>query len=349
MKSAFVATCLAVFAFWAGAHAHAQTNPVDVHGSGYIGPWDLLEFSEQWQDETDFSKFDWNTDNRLEAQDLLEILSRWSSRNDVLEVEIPGLSTGARPLQLVRIPSGSFQMGSPNGELNRQTTEGPLHQVQINYDFYLGETEITQAQWQALMGTNPASGWGVGPNYPVYSVSWDEVTESDGFLARLRTMTGLSGFRLPSEAEWEYACRGGTQTRFFFGDSDAIACDDSCGDCDGENLGGQLTDYLWYCGNNQRDGHPAGTKPVGSLAANQFGLVDMHGNVAEWVQDFWHASYTGAPTNGSAWISPTSTFRVFRGGSWNLAARNCRAASRDRELPDRGNFTRGFRVLAPAE
>ncbi|MHC4575525.1 MAG: formylglycine-generating enzyme family protein [Planctomycetota bacterium] len=119
-------------------------------------------------------------------------------------------------LELVRIPAGSFRMGSPESERGRYDDEGPVHKVTINYDFYMGKYEVTQAQWKAVMGTNPARRLGVGDNYPVSHISWDQCRQ---FIAKLKQV-GLPGtFRLPSEAEWEYACRAGTQTRFYFGDS----------------------------------------------------------------------------------------------------------------------------------
>lgn len=169
-----------------------------------------------------------------------------SSAEDILEIQLPGLPADARPLRLVRIPAGAFLMGSTDTERGHESHEGPLHQVTIAYDFYMGETEITQAQWQAIMGSNPASDHGVGNDYPVYNVSWNDITQANGFLANLNAL-GQGTFHLPSEAEWEYACRAGTTTRFNFGDS--LACADVCEDCTAGTLAGNRSDYLWFCGN----------------------------------------------------------------------------------------------------
>ncbi|MCX7018871.1 MAG: formylglycine-generating enzyme family protein, partial [Candidatus Sumerlaeota bacterium] len=161
---------------------------------------------------------------------------------------------------------------------------------------------------------------------------------TNGFLDKLNahiasTSQGPATFRLPSEAEWEYACRAGSTTRFCFGNSDCISgqCSTLC------NLG----DYAWYCGNNS----PYGTKPVGGKLSNAFGLFDMHGNVWKWCEDWYHDSYTDAPADGSAWVSPAGSYRVLRGGLWFNLPRSCRSAYRLGNYPgDRLNY-RGFRVV----
>ncbi|HUT23954.1 MAG TPA: formylglycine-generating enzyme family protein [Sumerlaeia bacterium] len=236
-------------------------------------------------------------------------------------------------LTLVRVPAGSFQMGSPDTERSRYPNEGPVHTVNIAYDFYMGKTELTQRQWLALMGSWPGSApnstYGVGDNYPAYFISWNDC---QNFIAALNqhianTGQGPATFRLPSEAQWEYACRAGTQTRFFFGDS--LSVDD--GDTDGPagTLPGNRSDYMWFGANNS----PHGSKPVGTKLPNQFGLYDMSGNVWEWCQDWYHLSYTAAPTDGSAWVSPTGSYRVLRGGDWRNGAYSCRCAGRDNTYP----------------
>ena len=237
------------------------------------------------------------------------------------------------------IPAGSFTMGSPSGESGRDSNEGPVHQVNIGYDFYMGKTEVTQAQWLAVMGSWPNRDpadyfFGLGDNHPAYFISWNDC---QNFITEINKL-GQGTFRLPSEAEWEYACRAGTSTRFFFGDS--LECDNSCEDCAAGVLSGNRTDYMWYCGNKS----PYGSKPVGGKLPNAFGLYDMHGNVWEWCQDYYHDSYDGAPADGSAWESPSAR-RVIRGGSWYYDARLCRSALRDANLPaSRGNLL-GFRVV----
>ena len=240
-------------------------------------------------------------------------------------------------LVLVRIPSGSFQMGSPDTERSRRRDEGPVHTVSIAYDFYLGKYEVTQAQWMALMGSwpgrAPSSGYGMGGSYPAYHVSWND---AKNFITALNVHVMATGqgpltVRLPSEAEWEYACRASTQTRFSFGDSLAVA--DVCQDDE------MRSQCMWYCGND-------GAKPVGMKLANTFGLYDMHGNVWEWCEDWYHSSYSRAPADGDAWASPTASYRVIRGGSWNSFAGGCRSADRNSCMPTSRPDYVGFRLAA---
>jgi formylglycine-generating enzyme required for sulfatase activity len=252
---------------------------------------------------------------------------------------------GDVPLVLVRIPAGSFQMGSPDGERSRDSAEGPVHTVNIAYDFYMGKTELTQGEWLAVMGSwpggAPSSTYGVGDNYPAYYISWNDC---QNFITALNTHVANTGqgpatFRLPSEAEWEYACRAGTQTRFFFGDS--LSVDDGATDGPAGTLPGNRSDYMWFVANNS----PYGTKPVGTKLPNQFALYDMSGNVWEWCQDWWHDNYTGAPTDGNAWLSPTSSWRVARGGYWAFNASYCRSANRLSKSPEYRNYSFGARFV----
>ena len=251
---------------------------------------------------------------------------------------------GGVPLVLVRIPSGSFQMGSPETERGRSGDEGPVHAVTIAYDFYMGKYEVTQAQWQAVMGSSKAWDYGVGDDYPAYYVSWVDIADPGRFLDKLNQHLEATGqavggkpFRLPSEAEWEYACRAGTQTRFYFGDS--LSVDDLGADGPAGVLPGNRSDYMWFGGNNS----PVGAKPVGRKLPNQFGLHDMHGNVSERCQDWLH-DYTGAPTDGSAWVAGGTT-RVLRGYDWFGNAQDCRSANRGDNLPGDGDSTHGLRLL----
>jgi len=187
------------------------------------------------------------------------------------------LLPGGVPLDLVRIPAGSFQMGSPDTERSRHDDEGPVHTVNIGYSYYLGKFEVTQGQWQAVTGSNPAHDYGVGDDYPVYFVSWNDC---QSFVSTLNGL-GLGGtFRLPSESEWEYACRAGTSTRFFFGDS--LSVDDYATDGLAGTLPGNRSDYMWWWFNCQGNANGAhGSKPVGTKLPNQWGLYDMSGNVYE--------------------------------------------------------------------
>lgn len=232
-------------------------------------------------------------------------------------------------LEMVAVPPGDFMMGSPETETDRSDNEGPQHRVRIGYWFYIGEFEITQAQWRALMVTNPARFKGCD-ECPVEEVSSDSALE---FCRNLSARTGFE-YRLPSEAEWEYAARAGTATPFAFGDN----VTPNIVNYDGQNPYEKAAQGM----SRQR------TVPVGSLGvANLFGLFDMHGNVSEWCQDRYHASYKGAPTDGSTWLTggEENTF-VLRGGSWYNSASYTRSAARRRFTPGyafKGSY--GFRVV----
>ena len=269
-----------------------------------------------------------------------------ASGSQAFTINLPG----GVPLVLVRIPAGTFQMGSPEDERGRWADEGPVHTVNIGYDFYMGKYEVTQAQWLAVRGSwpdpvyypgNPSYPLGAGDNYPAYFISWNDAQD---FIGSLNAYIASSGqgpltVRLPSEAEWEYACRAGTTTRFSFGDS--LSVNDSCED------DGLRSQYMWYCGNNEPYGQPGyGTKPVGTKLPNAFGLHDMHGNVSEWCEDWWHDSYTRAPADGSAWVSPSGSLRVLRGGDWADSAGYCRSAYRYISTPSYRDYYYGFRLAS---
>jgi len=242
---------------------------------------------------------------------------------------------GGVTLEMVEISGGTFTMGSPDAEKERYGGEGPQHQVTVR-PFLIGKYQLTQAQWRAVAGLpkvdrdlNADPSNFRGDDLPVEQVSWEEAVE---FCARLSLKTGET-YRLPSEAEWEYACRGGTVTPFAFG----------------ETITPQIVNYN---GNYPYGSAPKGiyrekTIPVGSLGvANGFGLYDMHGNVWEWCQDVYHENYNGAPADGSAWMSGGNQgLRVLRGGSWNYDGCGCRAAYRDRSAPGVRGFKFGFRVV----
>ena len=215
-------------------------------------------------------------------------------------------------MEFAYIPAGSFQMGSANGEPNEQ----PVHQVTISSGFYMGRYEVTQAQWQKVMGNNPSTFSSCGENCPVDQVSWDDAQE---FIKKLNAQNDGYQYRLPSEAEWEYACRAGTT-----------------GDYEGE-----LNSIAWYTTNAEYKTHPIGQKQ-----ANAWGLYDMHGNVAEWVMDLETNNYDGAPTDGSAIEKAVSTNRMERGGSWRLDDKHLRSAQRSDAAPDYRFKDLGFRLAA---
>jgi formylglycine-generating enzyme required for sulfatase activity len=228
-------------------------------------------------------------------------------------------------LEMIAIPGGTFLMGSPENEAGRRDSESPQHQVTVP-SFFMGKYQLTQAQYQAIMGNNPSSF--KGNNRPVENVSWDDAV---AFCQKLTQKTG-NNYRLPSEAEWEYACRAGTKTPFSFGD----------------NI---TTDLVNYDGNYPYKSAAKGkyrqeTTDVGTFPPNAFGLYDMHGNVWEWCEDDWHENYINAPTDGSAWNSRSgNSEKVLRGGSWDLYARHCRSALRLRNSRDGRYCPFGFRVV----
>ena len=228
--------------------------------------------------------------------------------------------TNSISMEFVLIPAGEFDMGSPSGEVGRDGDEGPVHSVTISNAYYMGKYEVTQKQWREVMGTNP-SNW-KGDNLPVDKVSWNGAKD---FIKKLNEKEGGDKYRLPSEAEWEYAARAGTTTRYSFGDD-----------------AGKLGDYAWYGDNSGSKTHPIGQKKP-----NPWGLYDMHGNVWEWVQDKWDF-YDYAPDDGSAGENGYGG-RVLRGGSWKSYAWSCRSANRDAGYftggPDTRNDGLGFRLL----
>ena len=216
--------------------------------------------------------------------------------------------------EMVVIPAGSFTMGSNEGAAER-----PVHRVNVP-SFLIGKTEVTQGQWKAVMGSNPSLFSSCGDDCPVERVSWNDAQE---FAQRLSQKTGKP-YRLPSEAEWEYAARAGRNTKWSFGDNES-----------------QLGDYAWFRANSLDK-----TQRVAQQRPNAFGLYDMHGNVWEWVQDCLHDNYNGAPTDGSAWTTGcSSNDRVLRGGSWLYSPAYLRSAFRLRSTPDlRYGYDGGLRL-----
>jgi formylglycine-generating enzyme required for sulfatase activity len=240
-------------------------------------------------------------------------------------------------LELIKIPAGSFMMGAAQNELESEGSERPQRPVKV-FEFYMGKHPITQDQWR--FGANlPRIDRELDPNpsrfkekkLPVERVSWLEAIE---FCARLSLHTGRD-YRLPSEAEWEYACRAGTVTPFHFG----------------ETINLRVANYNggYVYGRGQKGIYQDKTISVGSLnAANEYGLHDMHGNVWEWCQDHWHNNYQGAPENGSAWIDTSGGNRtkVLRGGSWHYNPSGCRSAARFNSNLDIRSYAVGLRVVS---
>jgi formylglycine-generating enzyme required for sulfatase activity len=239
-------------------------------------------------------------------------------------------------LDMMQIPGGTFLMGSPPDELDNYSDEQPQHEVTVPA-FFMARTPITQAQWRAVADyptvesdLDPEPSHFKGDNRPVEQVSWDDATE---FCRRLSQRTSRI-YRLPSEAEWEYACRAGTKTPFHFGETLSDELANYC--AQDREIGGTL--YKGVYGRGLLGQYREETTDVGQFPANPFGLYDMHGNVWEWCEDDWHDSYDGAPKDGSAWVESDreNTSRLLRGGSWYYSPRHCRSAFRL-------NFSRGFR------
>jgi formylglycine-generating enzyme required for sulfatase activity len=232
---------------------------------------------------------------------------------------------GGATMEMVWIPAGTFTMGTTEEEIDALNTEyttpwysdeGPQHEVTITEGFYIGKYELTQEQWTSVMGTRPWSGDRnvvENPNHPAVFISWEDVQV---FIAALNESEGSAVYRLPTEAEWEYACRAGTTTRWSFGDDES-----------------QLVEYAWYKANACDVGECYGHE-VGMKRPNPWGLYDMHGNVYEWCQDWYGETYYSAsPSIDPAGPSSGST-RVVRGGYFGLVELNVRSALRGDRTPD---------------
>ena len=218
---------------------------------------------------------------------------------------------------LVPITGGSFMMGDDD---SRHDDEKPAHLVNVP-DFYLGKYPVTQELWEVVMGENPSRF--KRASRPVEQVTWEDTQD---FIDRLNKLLGIrsqsEGYRLPTEAEWEYAARGGKHSTGFA--------------YSGSN---RLNEVAWYNQNSHSE-----TKPVGLKLPNELGLYDMSGNIWEWCADHWHDNYKGAPTDGRAWIGGNSTSRVVRGGSWYYDGYFCRVSIRNWYFPNGGNYIIGFRL-----
>lgn len=224
-------------------------------------------------------------------------------------------------MEFVWIPPGEFLMGSPDNEEDRDDDEGPQRKVTIAKGFWMGKYEVTQGQFKKILGTNPSKYAKCGANCPVERVTWDEAKE---FIRKLNEQDGEFVYSLPTEAEWEYAARAGTTTRYSFGDSSK-----------------NLKKY-------GRHGKTSGTHPVGELLPNPWGLYDIYGNVREWVEDIYNeAGYRGLPTDGSANLTiGDPTKRVLRGGSWIYFSQYLRSANRFMNEPTERDSGIGFRIVA---
>jgi formylglycine-generating enzyme required for sulfatase activity len=303
---------------------------------------------------------DLNQDNVVGPEDLIRFRDCWSMEGagPIITIELPAV--WRNKMRLIRIPKGSFDMGSPGGERDLECYDGyndcsdefPQHRVTITKDFYIGETEVTQDQWAAVSGPSGtpdfSSFCGRDPQKPVYGVRW---SETQIFLSNLSFMTGKV-FRLPTEAEWEYAARGscGNPNRygpFSFGDDPTIPLP-SCMES------GLFDRYMYWCGNNE-DPHAPACSPsrVAQKEPNDYGLYDMHGNMNEWCEDWYQPDFYGrleATLPDPVCEDSSSGSRVMRSGCYACYLDDCRTAARFGAWPDGLRFEQnGFRVVMDAE
>jgi len=280
-------------------------------------------------------------DEELELDQLSKELDQIEQASSISQTDIDVIA-----IEMMQIPAGTFFMGSPEGELERVGWEGPQHEVNVS-TFFMGKYPITQAQWKAVAALpqinrelEPDPSEFKGDKLPIEQVSWYDAVE---FCDRLSSHTGR-GYRLPTEAEWEYACRAGTTTPFHFGETITtdLANYNGTDDPDGKRSGSY--------GQGPKGEYRKETTPIDHFAiANAFGLCDTHGNVWEWCQDHWHDNYEGAPTDGSGWLSDREDFdRVRRGGCWVAVPKNCRSAYRSHQPPSDRIHCVGFRVVCSA-
>ena len=320
-----------------------SARDADFDANGIVDFGDFILFAQAFG--SDQSNFDLDGSGSVDFPDLILFAEQFGEGGpeDDVTVTLPG---GAK-LEMVWIQPGRFLMGSPDTEAGRRDDEGPQHEVTITKGFYLGKYEVTQAQWESVMNTRPWDRVGATDElekarYPARSVPWESI---QSFIRRLNEAEGQDIFRLPTEAEWEYACRAGTTTPWFFG-------------ADSSRIG----DYARYRGNSRKatlmpDGRVVygslEPQETGGVLPNPWGLYDMYGNVREWVQDYW------APYSGEAQIDPKGppeaaefensnagwegSFHVLRGGYFFQDAFGMRSAIRVRGVG--GSHRVGFRLL----
>jgi formylglycine-generating enzyme required for sulfatase activity len=234
----------------------------------------------------------------------------------------PVQETNSIGMQLTLIPGGEFLMGSPDSERDAGA-EKPQHRVQITRPFYLGTYEVTQAEYERVMGTNPSSLKTPGSRAPVEQVLWEDAQALCQKLSSLAEERAAGRvYRLPTEAEWEYACRAGSASRFCFGDDETA-----------------FGDFAWF-----KDNSAGTTHPVGQKKPNGWGLYDMHGNVCEWCQDWYDPDYYKVASPGDPPGPSSGSYRVYRGGSCVIWPQICRSAYRFGGVPSYRSRNLGFRV-----
>jgi formylglycine-generating enzyme required for sulfatase activity len=336
MRKLLAAVLFMAFVMIPAAAQAVDIIPGDLDGSGTVDPPDSvipLQCLEKSRTEDPFLTRDANNDYAIDMFETDYALS--------LETGTLPKFTNSLGMTFVYIPPGSFMMGSPEDEPGRHPNESPRHMVTFSSGFYMQTTEVTQAQWKEVMGYNLSYFTDCGGDCPVESVPlqypdapfWG--LDIQNFIAALNAL-GEGTYRLPTEAEWEYAARAGSTTAFANG---GISEPQDCSPPDPN-----LDAMGWYCGNSGNTTHPVARKQP-----NAWGLYDMHGNVMEVVEDDWHDDYTGAPTDGSAWVdSPRGSLRVLRGGGYDNIARNCRSARRSLTYLENYDDGIGFRLACPS-
>ncbi|MCX5827123.1 MAG: formylglycine-generating enzyme family protein [Deltaproteobacteria bacterium] len=283
----------------------------------YLDPSGILnELNVLLESETEQSINDEKWSETID--DIDKVPSRYFLESHFADTGIPmEFTSPILKAKFVLIPAGTFMMGSPSDESDRDNEE-TLHEVTISRSFYMQTTEVTQGQWKKVMGSNPSEFINCGDDCPVEQVSWNVVQD---FIGRLNRQEGTDKYRLPTEAEWEYACRAGSTTAYYFGN-------------DPSSLG----EYAWYIENSGYN-----TRPVGQKKPNIWGLYDMYGNVFEWVND-WYGEYPSGSVTDPEGLSSGSR-RGHRGGSWGGDVMECRSACRFCDDPDNCDGLLGFRLL----
>lgn len=266
-------------------------------------------------------------DTDKESEEEGETYHEAAAREPEGTVRKPGSTWSFAGIEFVWIPQGTFQMGSRLSENDRSEDDGPLHAVEISKGFWLGRYELTKAQWKAVMGTEP---WQLqycvlgDLRSPAVYVSWGD---AQAYIARLNAR-GKGHFRLPTEAEWEYACRAGTQTQFYYGDDPSYSL---------------IGKYAWGSGNTVYAGRDYAL-PIGQKKPNAWGLYDMYGNVWEWCQDWYDKEYYAKSPETDPKGPSSGHRRVVRGGGFNFGPETMRSARRGAEVPGRVYYNLGFRV-----
>ncbi len=337
-----VSRCLIlVWMIFVGTTALTQppTPAPDVNGDGVVDHEDLLVIQNYWQTGEKYTPTPTPTVTETPTITPTPTITQTPTQTPTLgtyTLQLPDDAT----MEFCEIPAGSFRMGLLNYagmwnfcfDLGPADCALPVHDVTFEYSFYMGKTEVTRAQWYAVMGGLPDEIADEEPDTrPVNYVSW---TGAQDYISMLNNL-GQGTFRLPSEAEWEYACRAGTTTRFYFGDSD---CDPKCvfAECPC-----QLDNYAWWAG---LIGQFYGPEPVSQKMPNAWDLYDMHGNVREFCQDDWHTGFNGAPTDGTAWIDGQE-WSLVKGGTFVSNPVECQSAARAPVTRTGTSDGTGFRVV----